>query len=121
MTSLITLSCHMVAALCVTLFDAASYAASPGKEALMITIGHEPGGSAAIHRHKAHVFVYVPEGAIKMQVKNQPEVTLKAGQTFYETPKDIHVVGKNASVPESAMFLVFLIKKTVAPPVLPVK
>ena len=55
----------------------------PGKEALMITVSYEPGGSDAIHRHNAHVFVYVLEGAIKMQVKNQPEVTLKAGQTFY--------------------------------------
>ena len=93
----------------------------PGKEALMITVSYEPGGSDAIHRHNAHVFVYVLEGAIVMQVKNQPEVTLKAGQTFYEAPEDVHLVGKNASTAEPAKFLVFLIKKTGRRPVLPAK
>jgi quercetin dioxygenase-like cupin family protein len=32
---------------------------SPGREALMITVEHAPGGSSAIHRHNAHAFVYV--------------------------------------------------------------
>ena len=31
---------------------------SPGREALMITVEHAPGGSSAIHRHNAHAFVY---------------------------------------------------------------
>ena len=31
---------------------------NPGKEALMITVEHAPGGSSAIHRHNAHAFVY---------------------------------------------------------------
>jgi quercetin dioxygenase-like cupin family protein len=30
---------------------------SPGKEAVMITVEHVPGGSSAIHRHNAHAFV----------------------------------------------------------------
>jgi quercetin dioxygenase-like cupin family protein len=29
-------------------------AESPGREALMITVEHAPGGSSAIHRHNAH-------------------------------------------------------------------
>ena len=36
-----------------------------------------------VHRHDAHAFVYVLEGHIVMQLKGQPAVTLKAGQTFY--------------------------------------
>ena len=93
----------------------------PGKEALMITVSYEPGGSDDIHRHDAHVFVYVLEGSIVMQVKDQPAVTLKTGQTFYEAPDDVHVVGRNASMTEPAKFLVLLIKKINTPPVLPVK
>ena len=93
----------------------------PGKEALMITVSYEPGGSDDIHRHDAHVFVYVLEGSIVMQLKDQPAVTLKTGQTFYEAPDDVHVVGRNASMTEPAKFLVLLIKKTNTPPVLPVK
>ena len=93
----------------------------PGKEAMMITVTYEPGGADEIHRHDAHVFVYVLEGSIVMQVKGQPAVTLNAGQSFYEAPDDIHVVGKNASSSERAKFLVMLIKKTNASPVIPVK
>jgi len=33
----------------------------------------------------------VLEGQIIMQLKGQPAVTLKAGQTFYEGPTDVHV------------------------------
>ena len=31
-----------------------------------------------------------------MQSKGQPAVTLKAGQTFYEAPTDVHLVERNA-------------------------
>src|SRR5215469_10237420 len=69
----------------------------PGKEGLMITVVYPPGASDPIHRHNAHAFVYVLEGSIVMQVKGGKEVTLTPGQTFYEGPNDIHVVGRNAS------------------------
>ena len=42
------------------------------------------------------------EGQIIMQLKGQPAVTVKAGQTFYEGPTDVHVVGRNASNTEEA-------------------
>jgi quercetin dioxygenase-like cupin family protein len=54
-----------------------------------------------------------------MQVKGGEEVTLAAGQTFYENPSDVHVVGRNASTTEPAKFLVFLVKDKDAAPVLP--
>src|SRR5215831_12187308 len=69
----------------------------PGKEVLMITVEYPPGSVDPIHRHNAHAFVYVLEGSIIMQVKGGQEVTLTPGQTFYEGPDDVHVVGKNAS------------------------
>jgi len=42
---------------------------NPGRQALMITVEHAPGGSSAIHRHNAHAFGYVLEGSIVMQLK----------------------------------------------------
>jgi quercetin dioxygenase-like cupin family protein len=69
----------------------------PGKEGLMITVEYPPGSSDPIHRHNAHAFVYVLEGSIVMQVRGGKEVTLTPGQTFYEGPNDVHVVGRNAS------------------------
>jgi quercetin dioxygenase-like cupin family protein len=98
--------------------DLAEY---PGKEAVMITVEHGPGGSSAIHRHNAHAFVYVLEGSVVMQLRGGKEVTLAAGQTFYEGPDDVHLVDRNASTTQPAKFLAFLIKNKGAPALVPVK
>jgi quercetin dioxygenase-like cupin family protein len=93
----------------------------PGKEGMMITVEYPPGGSDPIHRHNAHAFLYVLEGSIVMQVKGGKEVTLTPGQTFYEGPNDVHVVGRNASNTKPAKFVVFLVKDKSAPVLIPVK
>jgi quercetin dioxygenase-like cupin family protein len=87
----------------------------PGKEGLMITVEYPPGGSDPIHRHHAHGFLYVLEGSVVMQVKGGKEVTLTPGQSFYEGPNDVHVVGRNASKTKPAKFVVFLVKDKGAP------
>jgi quercetin dioxygenase-like cupin family protein len=92
---------------------------TPGKEALMITVDYPPGTVDPIHRHNAHAFVYVLEGSIIMQVKGGKEVTLTPGQTFYEGPDDVHVVGRNASSTKPAKFVVFFIKDKGAPVLVP--
>jgi len=93
----------------------------PGKEVLMITVEHVPGGASAIHRHNAHTFVYVLEGSVVMQLKGGEQVTLTAGQSFYEGPDDVHIVDRNASTTKPAKFLVVLIKNKGAPAVVPVE
>ena len=92
-----------------------------GKEGLMITVEYPPGSSDPIHRHNAHAFVYVLEGTIIMQVKGGEPVTLTPGQTFYEGPDDVHIVGRNASNTKPAKFIVFLVKDKGAPVLIPVK
>src|ERR1700751_2514974 len=69
----------------------------PGKEGTMLTVEYSPGESSPIHRHNAQVFVSVLEGAVIMQVKGGNEGRLTPGQTFYESPSDVHVVSRNAS------------------------
>jgi len=91
----------------------------PGKEGLMITVEYPPGSSDPIHRHNAHAFVYVLEGSVVMQVRGGKQVTLTPGQTFYEGPDDVHVVGRNASGTKPAKFVVFLVKDKGAPVVVP--
>ena len=86
-----------------------------GKEGLMITVEYAPGGSSPIHRHNAHAFVYVLEGSVVMQLKGGKEVTLVPGQTFYEGPEDVHVIGRNASTTKPAKFVVVLVKAKGAP------
>ncbi len=93
----------------------------PGKEGLVITVEYPPGGADPVHRHNAHGFIYVLEGSVVMQVKGGAETTLTPGQTFYEGPDDVHVVGRNASKTKPAKFLVFLVKNEDAPVLVPVE
>ena len=86
----------------------------------MITVVYPPGASDAIHRHNAHAFVYVLEGAVVMQLKGGKEITLTRGQTFYEGPNDIHVMGRNPSTTKPAKFVVVLLKNKDAPVQVPV-
>jgi len=90
-----------------------------GKEVSMSVVEYAPGGASPPHRHNANVFVYVLEGSVVMQVEGGEEVTLTAGQTFYETPSDIHAVSRNASETEPAKILAFLVKDEGAPATIP--
>ncbi len=87
----------------------------PGKEVVMMTVEFPPGGSDPVHRHNAHGFIYVLEGSVVMQVKGGKEVTLTPGQSFYEGPDDVHVVGRNASNTRPAKLLAVLVKDKGAP------
>ena len=93
----------------------------PGKEGLLINVVYPPGASDPIHRHNAHAFLYVLEGSVVMQVKGGKEITLTAGQSFYEGPNDVHAVGRNASRTKPAKFVVFLVKDKGAPVLIPIK
>src|SRR5919205_1443975 len=92
-----------------------------GKEGVMILVEYPPGATDPIHRHNAHAFVYVLEGSVVMRLRDAAEVTLSPGQTFYEGPNDVHIVGRNASNTQSAKFVVFLVKNQGAPILEPVK
>ena len=93
----------------------------PNKEGVMITVEYPPGASDPIHRHNAHAFVYVLEGSVVMQVRGGKEVTLTPGQTFYEGPDDVHIVGRNASKTKPTKFVVSLVKNKGAPLLVPAK
>ena len=90
-----------------------------GKEGTMMTVEYAPGAVDPIHRHNAHVFIYVLEGSVVMQVKSAAPVTLRPGQTFYEGPDDIHLVGRNASRTKPAKFLAVFIGDKGAPVLVP--
>ncbi|HKR36991.1 MAG TPA: cupin domain-containing protein [Steroidobacteraceae bacterium] len=89
------------------------------KVADMLTVEYAPGQSSPAHRHNANVLVYVLEGALIMGVKGKEPVTVSAGQTFYESPSDIHEISRNASATQRAKFLVVLIHDQGASTMLP--
>ena len=92
----------------------------PGKELTMITVDYPPGSKDPVHRHNASAFVYVLEGSIVMQMKGEKMKTLHPGDIFYEDPKGVHLVGRNASNTKPAKFVVFLVKEKTAPVLVPV-
>ena len=94
---------------------------SPGKEGVVLVVEYPPGNADPMHRHNAHGFIYVLEGSVVMQVKGGKQVTLGPGQTFYEGPDDVHVVGRNASNTQPAKLLVFFLKDKGAPILTPVR
>jgi quercetin dioxygenase-like cupin family protein len=93
----------------------------PGRELSMITVEYPPGGANPVHTHHAQALLYVLEGSIVMQIKGGEPITLTQGQTFYEGPDDVHIVGRNASRTAPARFVVFLVKDKGAPILKPVK
>ena len=58
-----------------------------------------------MHTHHAQALVYMLDGSIVMQVKGGAQITLRPGQTFYEGPDDVHIIGRNASQTAPAKFL----------------
>jgi len=91
-------------------------AGASGKDVLIYTVDFPPGYSSPVHRHNAQLFLYVLEGSIVTQVKGGKEITLMPGQIYFEDPNDIHTVSRNASSTQPAKFLVFMVKKKGAPP-----
>jgi quercetin dioxygenase-like cupin family protein len=88
----------------------------PGKEGMVETVDFAPGEASVPHRHNADIFVYVLEGSIITQVKGGGLQTLHAGDVFYESPTDLHIVSRNASETQPAKLLVFYVKRKGALP-----
>lgn len=86
-----------------------------GKEGVMLLVEYPPGATDQAHRHTAHAFLYVLEGSIVMQLQGLAAVTLSPGQTYYEGPDDVHIVGRNASSTQPARFVVFFVRNRGAP------
>jgi quercetin dioxygenase-like cupin family protein len=88
----------------------------PGKEGMIEIVDFAPGEVSQPHRHNADLFVYVLEGSVITQVKGGSPQTVHAGEIFYESPTDVHIVSRNASETQPAKLLVFYVKAKGTPP-----
>ena len=70
----------------------------------VVDVRYGPGESSQPHRHNCAVVVFVISGTVRMQVRGGPDSVYKAGETFHETPSDIHQMSANASQKDSAHF-----------------
>jgi quercetin dioxygenase-like cupin family protein len=67
-----------------------------------------PNWSIGNHFHPGHIFLYMLEGSITIEVDGQEARTLSPGEVVYEVP-NMNMVGSNASSTEGARFLVFTV------------
>jgi quercetin dioxygenase-like cupin family protein len=88
----------------------------PGREGMVEVVDFVPGEVSEPHRHNADLFVYVLEGSVVTQIEGEPPKTVNAGEVFYESPTDVHIVSRNASATLTARLLVFYVKVKGAPP-----
>lgn len=93
--------------------------------ATIVEVRYGPGVSSPPHSHPCPVIGYVVEGALRVQVKGQPEATYRVGASFYEAPNGVHVMSANASDKKSAKFIAYFVcdhdtPLSVAPPETPV-
>lgn len=70
-----------------------------------VEVTYAPGKGSKPHSHPCAVLGYVIEGALRTQVKGEPEVIYQAGRSFYEAPNSVHQVSVNASNKEPVRFL----------------
>jgi len=78
-------------------------------KATVVEVHYGPGESSPPHSHACAVIGYVVEGALRTQVKGEPEAIYKAGESFYEAPNGVHVVSANASQTEAATFIAYFV------------
>jgi quercetin dioxygenase-like cupin family protein len=78
-------------------------------KAVLVEVRYGPGEASMPHSHPCAVVGYVVEGSLRTQVRGQPEMIYKAGQSFYEAPNGVHRVSANASTSEPARFLAYFI------------
>ena len=81
----------------------------------VVEVAYGPGESSPPHTHPCPAVGYVVAGAVRMQVKGEPEVVYRAGESFYEAPNGTHLVSANASDKESAKFLAYFVCDRDAP------
>jgi len=86
-----------------------------GMEANVVLFEVEPGFETERHIHPGHLFIFVLEGAIEIDLEGEDEpIRIAAGKAAYE-PANTPMVGRNASSTEGARFVVFQVGKAGEP------
>ena len=91
-----------------------------GKEANVVLLDVGPGWKIGNHFHPGHVFVYMIQGSIKIEVEGEPTRVLGPGDVLYELPNR-NMVANNISSTEGAKFLVFQVGDIGKPLTVPVE
>ncbi len=82
----------------------------PGNHvAVIVVVEYAPGAASPPHWHPGPVFGYVLQGHVAIGIDQRPPITYAEGDVWYEAPRHLHRVSRNASATEPAKLLAFLI------------
>jgi len=82
----------------------------PGREAIQARIDIAPGVTAPWHTHPGEEIIYVLEGSLEYQLKDQPPVVLKAGDVLFVPYGVPHKAG-NVGADNGAELATYLVEK----------
>jgi quercetin dioxygenase-like cupin family protein len=89
-----------------------------GREANIVLFEVESGWETDRHIHPGHVFVYVTDGTLEVDVEGEDPLSVSAGEAFYELPHK-PMVARTAGSEEGARFIVFQVGPTGEPIMVP--
>lgn len=74
----------------------------------VLEVAYAPGAASHAHSHPCPVVAYVVSGAIRSQVKGEPEAVYGPGESFFEPANGVHLISANASRTAPAKFVALL-------------
>lgn len=87
----------------------------PGQRLTSVLLHFPPGQKLTPHRHPGAAYVYVLKGAVRLGVEGQPVQVVHAGESFFEPPGALHVIGESDSPTQTAEALAVIVAPDGAP------
>ncbi|MBD9515756.1 MULTISPECIES: cupin domain-containing protein [Pseudomonadaceae] len=81
----------------------------PGKVVTTLQVDFPPNGYTPAHRHPGAVTAIVLSGQVRSQMQGLPAQTYRAGQTWFEPSRELHLFAENPSASEPARLLAVIV------------
>jgi quercetin dioxygenase-like cupin family protein len=79
-----------------------------GQTVRVLTATFKPGDKTVYHSHRFPVTVYVLEGTFALDLKDRPQLTVRAGEAMVE-PANVAMIGHNPSATEPTKVVIFYV------------
>lgn len=81
----------------------------PGKSVTAMVVDFDPLAFSPAHRHPGSVTAVVIEGTIRSQMGGGPVVDYKAGESWFEPPRILHVFAENPDAAKPAKLMAYFV------------
>ncbi|PJI48639.1 MAG: hypothetical protein CTR55_13335 [Pseudomonas sp.] len=81
----------------------------PGKVITTLQVDFPPNGFTPAHRHPGALTAIVLSGQVRSQMQGMPAQTYRAGQTWFEPSRELHLFAENPSASKPARLLAVIV------------